>query len=104
MQHLQSPLVMKSPYDVLCDALITTYTGERYGIRPRLALRQRHPMLPHMRPYLAERARPTHSMMSLYAITHVIYTLNDYSAWRLRPEWLPDEFRFLRSNLKQLLG
>ena len=34
------------------------------------------------------------------AITHLVYTLNDYNRYRLSPEWLPQEFEFLRENLK----
>ena len=95
---------MKSPYDVLCDALITTYTGERYGIRLGARYADVTRRLPSMRPYPAGKNETAAFDDVAHAITHVIYTLNDYSAWRLRPEWLPDEFRFLKSNLKQLLG
>ncbi len=98
------PLVMKSPYDVLCDALITTYTGERYGTRLGARYADVTRRLPSMRPYPAGKNETAAFDDVAHAITHVIYTLNDYSAWRLRPEWLPDEFGFLKSNLKQLLG
>jgi hypothetical protein len=36
---------------------------------------------------------------ALYAVTHVVYTLNDYSTYRLRPGWLPREFAFLKANV-----
>lgn len=99
----KSPLVMKSPYDVLSDALITTYTGERYGVVLGARYAEVTRWLPRMRPYPAGKSETDAFDDVAYAITHVIYTLNDYSAWRLRPEWLPDEFAFLKSNLKQLL-
>ena len=34
------------------------------------------------------------------AITHLVYTLNDYNRYRLSQEWLPQEFEFLRENLQ----
>ncbi len=99
----KSPLVMRSPYDVLCDALITTYTGERYGIVLGAHYADVTRWLPRMRPYPAGKSGTAAFDDVAYAVTHVIYTLNDYSAWRLRPQWLPDEFGFLKNNLKQLL-
>ena len=41
---------------------------------------------------------------SLYLITHIIYTLNEYSKYRLRPEWLPHEYEFLKSNLRHSIA
>jgi len=100
----RSPLVMRSPYDVLCDALITTYTGERYGIVLGAHYADVIRWLPAMRPYPAGKSETAAFDDVAYAVTHVVYTLNDYSAWRLRPQWLPDEFGFLKSNLRQLLA
>lgn len=100
----KSALEMRSPYDVLCDALITTYTGECYGIVLGARYADVTRWLPRMRPYPESKSETEAFDDVAYAITHVIYTLNDYSAWRLRPEWLPDEFGFLKSNLKQLLN
>jgi hypothetical protein len=36
---------------------------------------------------------------AIYAVTHIVYTLNDYGAYRLRPSWLPREFAFLQANV-----
>jgi len=36
---------------------------------------------------------------AVYAVTHVVYTLNDYGTYRLRPGWLPEEFAFLKANV-----
>ena len=99
-----SPLVMRSPYDVLSDALITTYTGERYGIVLGAHYADVTRWLPAMRPYPAGKSGTEAFDDVAYAVTHVIYTLNDYSMRRLRPEWLPDEFAFLKSNLQQLIA
>jgi len=34
-----------------------------------------------------------------YAITHLIYTQNDYGMYRLSPDAMPQEFDFLRANI-----
>jgi len=40
-----------SPYEVLLDALVTTYGGERYGVRLGATLSEITALLPGMRPY-----------------------------------------------------
>ena len=41
---------------------------------------------------------------TVYAVTHIVYTLNDYSLYRLSPRWLPAEFTFLKANLREALA
>ncbi len=53
--------------------------------------------LPRMRPYGGPEVAGFRERV--LAITHLVYTLNDYSRWRLRPEWLRDEYEFLRAHL-----
>ena len=36
---------------------------------------------------------------AIYAVTHVVYTLNDYGTYRLSRRWLPQEFAFLKANV-----
>jgi squalene cyclase len=36
---------------------------------------------------------------ALYAVTHVVYTLNDYGTYKLSKAWLPKEFAFIRDNV-----
>src|SRR6185436_13667907 len=36
---------------------------------------------------------------AIYAVTHVVYTLNDYGASTLDPAWLPHELAFLRGSV-----
>ena len=36
---------------------------------------------------------------AVYAVTHIVYSLNDYGTYRLRPGWLPREFAFLKANV-----
>ena len=98
-------LAMMSRYAVWYDALIRTYTGARYGVT--LGARYAHVLkwLPTMRPYRGreEDANPDF-YDSIYAVTHIVYTLNDYSLYQLSPRWLPQEFAFLKANLREALA
>lgn len=98
-------LSMMSRYGILCDALIATYTGDRYGVPLGRSFADVTQLLPRMRPYpKAEDAADDQFTSVAYAITHVIYTLNDYGAYRLRVEWLPHEFEYLKANLKRTIA
>ncbi len=90
-------LVMQSPYDVFSSALIVAYAGERFGVRLGGGYAEVAAHAPSLRPYPAF-GRPDFSAAA-YAVTHLVYTLNDYSAWRLDPRWLPQEHAFLRNSL-----
>jgi hypothetical protein len=97
-------LEMTSPYELLCDALVTTYFGETYGIPLGGKLDDVTQWLPKMRPYRGfENGENQDFINTVYAITHVVYTLNDYNAFRLRPEWLSEEYEFLRANLRHMI-
>jgi hypothetical protein len=91
-----------NPYDVLCDAVITTYTGERYGILLGGSLADVLQWVPGMRPYprFAAATRKQYEAVA-YAITHIVYALNDYTFSKLKPEWLPQEYEFLLGHLEQ---
>lgn len=96
-----SPLVMRTRYDVWYDALITAYVGERSGVPLGARYADVLKWLPTLRPY---RARPADAGEefhdTVYAITHIVYTLNNYSQSKLSPRLLPQEFEFLKTNLK----
>jgi hypothetical protein len=97
-------LEMRSRYDVWCDALITTYSGEHYGV----VLGDRYAdvlkWLPVMRPYPGNDNGANHDFFyTVYAVTHVVYTLNDYTQYRLSPALLPQEYQFLKSNLRGVI-
>ena len=99
---LSEPGPKMDPYDVLTDAVIATYTGERYGVLLGARLADVLKWVPKMRPYpkLAQATREQYEAVA-YAITHIVYALNDYTYARLRPEWLPQEYEFLLEHLKQ---
>jgi len=93
-----------SPYEVLLDALVTTFSGDRYGVHLGASLAEVMALVPRMRPYRgAEDGKNKDFIDIAYAVTHVVYALNDYGTYRLRPEWLPDEFGFLKENLGQVI-
>ena len=87
----------RSRYDIWCDALVLTYTGDGCGIPMGASYTDVLRWLPQMRPYPGPQDEEFRD--SVFAITHLVYTLNDYHRYRLAPQWLPDEFEFLRENL-----
>jgi hypothetical protein len=101
----RKPLVIRTRYDVWYDALISTYAGDHSGIELGAHYVDVLKWLPSMRPYSAKPSRNSDEFFdSVYAVTHVVYTLNGYSQYNLSPELLPQEFAFLRANLKKAIA
>lgn len=101
----KAPLVMRTRYDVWYDALITTYVGDRSGITLGAHYVDVLKWLPTMRPYRAKVGDDDQEFYdTVYAITHVVYTLNNYSQFRLSPHLLPHEFEFLKANLHEAIA
>jgi hypothetical protein len=97
-------LTMMSRYWVFMDALVRAYTGERYGIPLGAPYASVIKWLPLMRPYRGyEGGRNREFYEQIYAVTHIVYTLNDYSVYRLSPKWLPQEYEFLKTSLAQMI-
>ncbi|HEY3835430.1 MAG TPA: hypothetical protein VGL72_02610 [Bryobacteraceae bacterium] len=98
-------LTMKSKYEVWLDALIISYSGDRYGVRLGGSYRDVLKWLPQMRPY-PEPGQVSQGLFLdvLYALTHVVYTLNDYGRYRLPHDLLPQEFAYLKRNLGQAIA
>jgi hypothetical protein len=97
-------LAARSRYEVWLLAIIRSYLGERYGV----TLGARHSdvlrWLPQMRPYpTLKDASAEDFRWSIYAITHIVYTLNDYHAYRLDRRWLRIEFETLRNCLATMI-
>ena len=91
-------LLMSSRYLVWYVALIRTYMAERYGVSLGATYADVLRWLPTLRPY-PEEHDDAEFRDAAYCVTHVVYTLNDYDVYRLRPGWLPHEFAFLRTHL-----
>jgi hypothetical protein len=86
------------------DALARSYIGERYGVLLGAPFADVIKWLPRIRPYRGyENGNNTEFYGTIYAVTHVVYTLNDYSVYKLSPDWLPEEFAYLKMNLAQAI-
>jgi len=83
-------------YDVLCDALIATYTADQYGVTLGAPYRDAAQWLRLARPYRIEKDG---LIPAVNLATHVVYTANGYNARPVSPSELPDEFAFLRSHI-----
>ncbi len=95
------PLQMRTRYDVWYDALITAYVGDRYGVTLGAHYADALKWLPTLRPYPARaQGKDEEFYDAIYAITHVVYTLNNYSQARLSPRLLPVEYAFLHAHLR----
>lgn len=97
----RTPLVMRTRYDIWYDALITTYVGTRSGVLLGANYTDVLKWLPTLRPYRAspkDEGEEFHD--TVYAITHIVYTLNNYGQYKLSPRLLPQEFEFLKTNLR----
>jgi hypothetical protein len=92
------PLKMRTRQDVWYDALITAYVGERYGVRLGASYGEVLAWLPSLRPHRGPESPEFYD--TVYALTHVVYTLNDYGQRRVPPGLLPEEFAFLRTHLR----
>ena len=93
-------LEIQNRYRVWMRALVTTYISERCGVLLGARYVDALKWVPSMRPYPAVVSDDVEALReAVYAVTHIVYTLNDYSTYRLRPGWLPREFAFLKKNV-----
>jgi hypothetical protein len=96
-------LAMRSRYDLLQDALITTYTGDRTGITLGAHYVDVLRWMPAMRPYPPKSAGARSYYPGVYGATHLIYTYNDYSQFRVSPDCFPEEYAHLKANLRDAI-
>lgn len=98
-------LTMMTRYQVWYYSLILAYRAESYGIVLGAGYADVFKWLPLLRPYRGREgdANPDFAD-SVYAISHVVYTLNDYGVYRLSPHWLPEEYEFLKANSKEAVA
>ena len=93
-------LEFQSRYRVWMRALASTYVSGRCGIFFGARYLDVLKWLPAMRPYPVGADENVEFLReAIYAVTHIVYTLNDYGTYRLRPGWLPQEFAFLKANV-----
>jgi hypothetical protein len=84
-------------YAAWYDALIRIYFCERWGLRLPVAYSDVMALLPQLQPYPGPRSR--HYRDAIYAVTHIVYTLNDYNRWRLRARRMRRERAFLKAGM-----
>ena len=97
-------LIVINRYRLWYDALIGAYNCERAGVYVGVRYADVLQWLPAMRPYRGrENGKNPDFYDCLYAVTHIVYTLNDYSVYRLSPRWLPQEYAFLKMNLGEAI-
>lgn len=93
-------LEIQSSYRVWMNALASTYVSERCGLVFGARYLDVLKWLPTMRPYAVSPDEDVERLReAIYAVTHIVYTLNDYGTYRLSPRWLPREFAFLKANV-----
>ena len=92
-------LEIQSRYRVWMRALAATYVSGRCGILFGAGYLDVLKWLPAMRPYPVGDEDVDLLRDAVYAVTHIVYTLNDYGTYRLAPRWLPREFEFLKANV-----
>lgn len=91
-------------YLTWCVGLTSAWCGERFGVPLGARYGDVLRWLPRMRPYdIAWRQGGKRFHDVAYAVTHVVYTLNDYGHCKLDPRWLPDEYIFLRAALPEAI-
>ena len=94
-------LKLLDPYEVWYYALTNAYFCERQGmplqVRPADLLRK----VSDLRPYPAAGTRRHYQ--AVYAVTHIVYVLNDYGEARLSPRVLRRERAFLAASLRPAL-
>jgi hypothetical protein len=93
-------LRIRSCYRVWMEALANTYVAEKCGIHFGSRYQEVLRWMPAMRPYPTTDDDEQVLRDAIYAVTHVVYTLNDYGTYRLSQRWLPREFAFLKANVK----
>jgi hypothetical protein len=92
-------LRIRSRYKVWMEALANTYVAERSGVVFGARYADVLKWMPVMRPYPSAEVDEEVLRDAIYAVTHIVYTLNDYGTYRLSRRWLPREFAFLKANV-----
>jgi hypothetical protein len=94
-------------YRSWCVGLTSAWCGECFDVVLGARYRQVLRWLPRMRDYrlawsAGAGAGAFHDVA--YAVTHVVYTLNEYGHCLLDARWLPDEHLFLRAALPDAMA
>lgn len=100
-QKCKKRLKMYDRYQLWTEALCVTYWAQRYGTMLGARYVDVLKWLPNMRPYPGPKnANYMEFFYIVYAVTHLVYTLNGYGLYNLSSRWLPAEFSFLKASMK----
>jgi len=91
-----------SRYEIWYDALIKIYFCERWGLRLPVGYSDVMSLLPLLLPYPRPRSR--HYRDAIYAVTHIVYTRNDYNRSRLPARLVRRERAFLEAAMSWAIG
>jgi hypothetical protein len=98
-------LAMSTRYEVWYYSLTRAYCAENYGIRFGAGYEDVFRWLPSLRPYRPRQSDDDVEFDdSIYAISHLVYTLGDYGVHNINPRWFPQEYEFLRANLPEAIA
>jgi hypothetical protein len=96
-------LRIQGRHRVWMEALANTYVAERCGVVFGARYLDVLKLLPVMRPYSVGAGANDEAVRdAIYAVTHIVYTLNDYGTFQLSPRWLPQEAAFLKASIAPL--
>jgi hypothetical protein len=99
-KQCQQRLEYQSRYRVWMEALANTYVSERCGLRFGAGYLDVLKWLPTLRPYPEGTKEDVELVRdAIYAVTHVVYALNDYGTYKLSPRLLSQEVAFLKANV-----
>jgi len=100
----KAELSMMTNYEVWYYSLTRAYCAHSFGLVLGAGYVDVLKWLPALYPYLGRESRADLDFVdSIYAISHLVYTLNDYGVYNLSPRWLPREYEFLKSNLHEAI-
>jgi hypothetical protein len=100
-----SKLEFYNRYDLFQDALIDTFSCDQAGVPVGAHYRDALQWLPAMRPWPVRKSKNNSDYYGgIYAITHVIYTYNGYSQFRVSRTCFPEEFEHLKANLQEAVS
>ena len=94
----EQPLERVPAMRIWYTCFTSAYCGERFGVPLGVRYAEALQWLPQMRRYCGPRHGVVPFHDSVYAITHIVYTLNDYGRLLLSPHWLPQEYNFLAQH------
>ena len=102
--HCGAKLTMRTRYGLFIDALITTFGGDHYHVAQGGRYADVLRWLPSMRPYPARGTVSDDEYYdAVYSISHVVYTYNNYNQNRVSADCFPQEFAYMKANLKEAI-